>query len=241
MDYALRRSERQHLSPGRVLEIMKRAMRATFGNGGDRGVPGEILLHAVCRQFFGSDTVINKVWFKSANNDTYKGFDGVHCVHVADRLELWLGEAKFYRNVDSVIHSVVGELEDHLDKNYLRSEFALVAGKIDDSHPHADELRELMHPNSSLDRVFDQVVVPILLTYDSESTIGHTKVCPEYNSALEAEIRRIWLKFTNRLGVNQPVTVRLFLIPLADKRCCSIRTTWPRGTWCGSGGLVRNG
>jgi hypothetical protein len=217
LDYALRRAEREHLSPGRVLEITKRAMKATFGNGGDRGVPGEILLHAVCRQFFGSDTVINKVWFKSANNDTYKGFDGVHSVHVGDRLELWLGEAKFYRNIDRAIRSVVNELEDHLETEYLRAEFALVASKIDDAHPHADQLRQLMHPNSSLDEVFDQIVVPILLTYDSASTIGHDKVCSEYNAALEAEVRRVWLKLTNKLGTRLPVAVRLFLIPLADK------------------------
>lgn len=61
LDYSLRRHERGHLSPGRVIEITKRAMKTTFGNGGDRGVPGEVLLHAICRQFFGSDTVINKV------------------------------------------------------------------------------------------------------------------------------------------------------------------------------------
>lgn len=217
LDYALRRGEREHLSPGRVVEITKRAMKATFGNGHDRGVPGEILLHAVCRQFFGSDTVINKVWFKTANNDTYKGFDGVHAVHSGNTLELWLGEAKFYRNADRAIQAVVGELDDHLDRDYLRGEFALVASKIDDDHPHAAELRQLMHPNSSLDQVFDRIVVPILLTYDSASTLGHTKVCPEYDAALEAEVRRIWLKLTNRLPTTLPVAVRLFLVPLADK------------------------
>lgn len=217
LDYALRRGEREHLSPGRVVEITKRAMRATFGNGADRGVPGEILLHAVCRQFFGSDTVINKVWFKTANNDTYKGFDGVHAVHSGEALELWLGEAKFYRDADRAIQAVVSELEDHLERDYLRAEFALVASKIDEDHPHAAELRQLMHPNSSLDQTFDRIVVPILVTYDSTSTLGHSKVCPEYDAALEAEVRRIWLKLANRLPAKLPVAVRLFLVPLADK------------------------
>lgn len=217
LDYALRRGEREHLSPGRVVEITKRAMKATFGNGGDRGVPGEILLHAVCRQFFGSDTVINKVWFKTANNDTYKGFDGVHAVHSGATLELWLGEAKFYRDADRAIQAVVTELNDHLDRDYLRAEFALVASKIDDRHPHVDELRQLMHPNSSLDQVFDRMVVPILLTYDSVSTLAHTQLCPEYDATLEAEVRRIWLKLANRLPAKLPVAVRLFLVPLADK------------------------
>jgi Cap4 SAVED domain len=217
LDYALRRSEREHLSAGRALEITKRAMQTTFGNGGERGVPGEILLHAMCRQFFGSDTVINKVWFKTAQNDTYKGFDGVHAVHRGDDLELWLGEAKFYKDADRALQSVLDELQDHLDDDYLRCEFALVASKIDDDHPHALELRRLMHPNTSLDEVFDRIVIPVLITYDSSSTLGHTKVCPQYKADLEAEVRRIWLKLKNKLDTRLPVAVRLFLVPLGDK------------------------
>ena len=217
LDYSLRRSERDHLSAGRAVEITKRAVRATFGNGGDRGVPGEILLHAICRQFFGSNSVISKVWFKSAKNDTYKGFDGVHAVHRGAELELWLGEAKFYKNAGRALQSVLDELQEHLDSDYLRDEFALVASKIDDDHPHAPELRRLMHPNTSLDEVFDRVVIPVLITYDSSSTLRHTKVCSQYIADLEAEVRRIWLKLKNKLGTGLPVAVRLFLVPLGDK------------------------
>ena len=217
LDYSLRRSERDHLTPGRALEITKQAMKRAFGNGRDRGVPGEILLHAICRQEFGSDTVINKVWFKTANNDTYKGFDGVHCVHAPTALELWLGEAKFYKSVDKAIDAVIADLEEHLDAVYLKSEFALVASKIEDNHPHAEELRQLMHPHTSLDEVFDRIVIPILITYDSTSTLAHQKVCPRYANDLEAEVRRIWLRLKNKLGSILPVDIRLFLVPLADK------------------------
>ncbi len=217
LDYSLRRSERGHLTAGRVPELMRRAVQRTFGNGGDRGVPGEILLHAICRQEFGSDTVINKVWFKTANNDTYKGFDGVHSVHTPDGLELWLGEAKFYKRVDKAIDSVIAELDEHLESKYLKSEFAIVASKIDDDHPHAQELRRLMHRNTSLDEVFKRIVIPILITYDSPSTLLHRRVCSQYSAELEAEVRRIWLKLKNKLGSALPVEVRLFLVPLADK------------------------
>src|SRR4051794_39110709 len=174
LDYALRRSERTHLPAGRAMEIARRAMKATFGNGADRGVPGEILLHAICRQFFGSDTVINKVWFKTANNDTYKGFDGVHAVHSGDTLELWLGEAKFYRDIEPAIRSALQDLDEHLEHEYIRGEFALIADKIDDDHPHGHDLRRLMHPNTSLDSVFDRIVVPVLIAYDSPTTSRHS-------------------------------------------------------------------
>lgn len=231
LDYSLRHSEREHLSPGRALEITRRAMKATFGNGGDRGVPAEILLHAICRQFFGSDPVISKVWFKTANNDTYKGFDGVHAVHGGSGLELWLGEAKFYKSADRAIESVFAELQEHLDSDYLRDEFALVASKIDDAHPHSRELRLLMHENTSLDEVFDRIVIPILITYDSSSTLNHTKVCPEYVEDLEVEVRRIWLKLRNKLGTTLPVAVRLFLVPLGDKAALQNALTTELRKW----------
>lgn len=218
LDFALRPEERDRLPAGRVIALTRRAVRATFGNGNDRGVPGEILLHAVCRQFFGSDTVISKVVFKTADNDTYKGFDAVHCVHGPDdALELWLGEAKFYRGIRKAIAAALGDLEEHLQHDYLRNEFAIVADKIDESHPHAAELYRLMHPNTSLDEVFDRIVVPVLLTYDSAASAGHDRVCPEYLSAVEAEARRAWLRFRDGLDSDLPVTVRLFLVPLADK------------------------
>ena len=183
LDFALLRSERATFTPGRAMEVTKRAVQATFGNGNDRGVPGEILLHAVCRQFYGSDTIINKVWFKSADNDTYKGFDAVHCIHGAGELELWLGEAKFYRNLAQAIRSVLSDLEEHLTADYLRSEFAVVAGKIPEDHPHAAELQMLMHPNTSLDTVFQRIVIPVLIAYDSSATQSHSSLCDEYRGA----------------------------------------------------------
>jgi HamA len=218
LDFALRREERAILSAGRAIEAARRAVRATFGNGRDRGVPGEILLHAVCRQHFGSDTVISKVWFKTAVNDTYKGFDVVHCVHMAEELELWLGEAKFYQDLGKALRSVLSDLKEHLKQDYLRSEFALIADKIGDSHPHAEELRRLMHPNTSLDVVFDRIVVPALVAYDSDVTCAHDRISTQYREDLEVEVRRAWVKFKNGLDSSLPVTIRLFLIPMATKQ-----------------------
>ena len=217
LDFALRREERESLSSGRAMDVSRRAVKATFGDGRDRGVPGEILLHAVCRQFFGSDTVINKVWFKTAANDTYKGFDAVHCVHMEEELQLWLGEAKFYRDLGSALRSALSDLKEHLERDYLRSEFALIADKIDDSHPHCDELRRLMHPNTSLDEVFDRIVVPVLVAYDSDATCAHDRISARYRADLEAEVRRAWVKFNHGLASHLPVSVRLFLLPMATK------------------------
>jgi hypothetical protein len=74
-----------------------------------------------------------------------------------------------------------------------------------------------MHPNTSLDAVFDRIVVPVLVTYDSDATLAHERDCPEYRADLEAEVRRAWMRFGRGLDTDLPVTVRLFLVPLATK------------------------
>ncbi|WP_052679153.1 DUF1837 domain-containing protein [Microbacterium oxydans] len=218
LDFALRPEEREYLAPGRARATMKRAIRATFGNGNDRGLPGEILLHAICRQLYGSSTVLNKIYFKTADNDTYKGFDSVHCVHTVDgNLELWLGEAKFYRSAKRAIDRVIADFDTHLEADYLHTEFAIVSQKISASHPHAEDLRKLMHPNTSLDEVFDRLVIPVFITYDSKVTNAHSKDCPEFFDEIRDELDALHDKVTSAFGDDLPVSVRVFFLPLADK------------------------
>ena len=127
-DFALRRSERRNLNSGIAQEQIRRAMRMVFGDGSiaGRGEPGELLLHIVCRQVFGSETIVNKVFFKTAGSDVVKGYDGVHLVHAPDGLELWLGEAKFYVDRDDALRAAISSVRDHLQTDYLRGEFALI-------------------------------------------------------------------------------------------------------------------
>jgi hypothetical protein len=56
------------------------------------------------------------------------------------------------------------------------------------------------------------------VAYDSSATIAHNFDCPEYRSTLEAEVRRAWMRFSSGFNVKLPITVRLFLVPMATKR-----------------------
>ena len=55
-----------------------------------------------------------------------------------------------------------------------------ITNKIDDKWPYADRLKTLLHPNISLDDVFSNTCIPVLLTYDS-------KTLAKYNN----KVRRI--------------------------------------------------
>ena len=177
-EFALRSSEYCAMSGPKAVPFIRRAANRIYESGkfSKRGEFGELFLHIAIRQVFRSMPAISKIYYKSATNDTVKGFDAVHVVGPPDDLELWLGEAKFFRNIDAAIRDVVQELADHTEFDYLRGEFVLIADKIDDALPHATELKKLLSPNTSLDLVFKRACIPVMLTYDSQCLTGHTRM-----------------------------------------------------------------
>ena len=216
-DFALTDSERAGITAGRIMEKTADAVRRTFGRKFDPSTAGEILLHAICRAQFGASTVINKVWFKSSFNMPYHGFDGVHVVHSDAGLELWLGEAKFYKNAARAVDRVIADMKSHLDRDYLHDEFALVGPKMSADHPHAAEIRKLMAPNTSLDEVFQVLTLPVLIMYDSPTACSHTKVSDEYVRGLADEISAHAARLLDGVDAAIRPQIRAFFIPMANK------------------------
>lgn len=121
-EFALTPSEWQSMQHANSVKLIRRAAQQVYTSKKfeNRGEFGELLLHAIVRQVHGSLPAISKIYYKTANNDTVKGFDAVHVVGPPDDMELWLGEAKFYNEIGRAIRDVVAELEDHLCTNYQR-------------------------------------------------------------------------------------------------------------------------
>ncbi len=216
-EFALTHRELEGLKSANVVRLMRRAAKNVYATEKfrRRGEFGELFLHAVIRQVFGSLPAISKIYYKSARNDTVKGFDAVHVVSNEDGLELWLGEVKFYQDISRAITDVVDELHSHTQRNYLKDEFLLISGKIDDEWPHSDALKSLLSPNTSLDDVFTKAVIPVLLTYDSECVDIHNVCSADYCAQFEDEIRNHYRKFSAK--DLPPVNIYLFLLPLKSK------------------------
>lgn len=217
-EFALNYSDYEAISGHNAMEKTVEAAKALYTSTKyqKRGECGELLLHVIVRQVFCSCPAISKYFFKDSRNDTVKGFDAVHAVAAADALELWLGEVKFYQDIHQAIAAVVDELQQHIDRDYLRSEFSAIKNKIDPAWPFAERLKKLIHPQKSLDEIFDAVVVPVLLTYDSETVKSHTKVTGAFQKALEEEIMKHRDAFAAK-KLPENVRIELFLFPLASK------------------------
>ncbi len=218
-EFCLTYEEITNLDSGNMISLMREAFRKLYTSGKfeNRGEFGELMLHAAIRQVFGSLPAISKIYYKSAANNTVKGFDAVHVVPNGQSLELWLGEVKFYKDINDAIRDVVAELGDHTNKDYLRDEFLLIKGKIDSSWPHAQELERLLDPNVSLDDVFRQVVIPVLLTYESDTVDSFSNCSDEYKAAFEEEVVKNYEKFVGKT-LPPNVIIQLFLVPLKNKK-----------------------
>ncbi len=217
-EFALKYSEWDGMNSGNAFELLGRAAASVYKSEEykKRGEFGEILLHAMIRQHFKSAPAISKYFYKDSRNDTVKGFDAVHVVGKPGDWELWLGEVKFYANISDAITAVVTELQDHTDKDYLRSEFIAITNKLDDSWGEAAKLRKLLSPNTSLDTIFSKVCFPVLLTYDSRVVASHTSLSEEYEIAFKEEVLRHRATFATKELPNN-LEIRLFLLPLKDK------------------------
>ena len=217
-EFCLTAKECSDINAGNMVPLMREAAKKLYTSQKftNRGEFGELILHAALRQIFGSIPAISKIYFKSASNDTVKGFDAVHIVPNDDDIELWLGEVKFYKDLNAAIRDVVVELHEHLEKNYLRDEFMLIGGKVEDELPFASQLRRLLDPNVSLDQVFNRLVIPVLLTYESSTVESFDKVSDEYTEKFKEEIHSGYEKFVKK-ALPGNVQINLFLVPLESK------------------------
>lgn len=200
-------------------KALKKAAKAVYTTDkyGSRGEFGELLLHAAAKDFFGAQPAVSKLHYKDSPNDTVKGFDCVHLIENQDKPELWIGEVKYYPDLTRAIRDSTDELVDHLAPDYLRREFIAITNKLDESWPHAGAVRTMLDEARSLDDILPNLVVPVLLTYNSPAVASHGVVDDDYVTALRAEAEDGWQRFCSKVKTPFPITLHLILVPLLDK------------------------
>ena len=217
-EFALTYSEFKNLTGENVVAKMRQVVMSIYQSEKfkNRGEFGELLLHAIIRETYKTIPAISKIYYKDGPNETVKGFDAVHVVVTDDTLELWLGEVKFYNNISKAISDVIKELKQHSNIRYVRNEFLAITNKIDAEWPYADRLKTLLHPHTSLDDVFSNTCIPVLLTYDSSVLTRYDNKCNEYVQEISEELQKNHKIFCDKLG-DFPLTIHLFLFPLNTK------------------------
>lgn len=219
IEFAMKWSKLQEINSATGYRMISEAAKRVYESEKyrSRGEFGELMLHAALRSHFDSESAVSKLYYKSADNDTVKGFDCVHVVRAdGDVLELWLGEAKFYSDIGDAMQKAFSSLKELTDTTRLRREFALIRGQVDESWPYAEEFKALTE-GKSLDDVFDVLRIPVMLTYDSAAVLANDSVSEEYEHALREEVTEIFVRFGKNEKLPSDIYIHLILVPLRDK------------------------
>lgn len=219
IDYALKADELKTLNHTNWYVRSKQAAARVYTSPKyeRRGEVGEIAAHAICRTYFQTIPVAPRVNYLSASNDPVKAFDLVHVRYKSDEeFELWLGEAKFFKNRDGAIADAISSIDAHITKGFLTNEKLLLGPQISSDIPQADEIRQLLSSSSSLDNLIQNAVFPVLIAANSSSTPKYTKPCEAYYDEVKDELDVLWSKLSN-CGLTEKIKIRLIYVPLADK------------------------
>lgn len=198
-DVALNHEERKLLlyEPNKTLA---RACRRLFDvdDPSKRGEIGEILLHASCRQEFGTAPIVARLFYKMRTNDSVTSVDVVHVLfnQESKKFELWLGEAKLYDDAQSARYAALASVKALWDPAFLSEMKALIGPKIHAESHYEEELAWLFEEETSLDQIVDRLVVPICIAADFPATKSASTRDERYLQSVreELEAARLYLK-----------------------------------------------
>lgn len=219
IDYALKSDELVSLNHTNSYVRLRQAAARVYTSPKyeRRGEVGEIAAHAVCRAYFHTIPIAPRVNYLSASNDPVKAFDLVHvrCTD-ADEVELWLGEAKFFKNRADAIKDAINSITSHITSGFLTNEKLLLGPQISNDIPHSEEIKELLSSEVSLDQLIGKAVFPILIAANSDATKKHTKHSDAYAEDVRAEMDKLWQQI-QASGLTSKIRLFLIYVPLGDK------------------------
>lgn len=216
-DYALTEDELEIHQGNAYSKLQEAAVRVYSSNKyQSRGEVGEISLHAICRDFFGTTPISPRVFYKSTSNDVIKAFDMVHARLTPARVELWLGESKLYANANDAVSSAIKSINEHLDAGFLRAQKLLLGPQIPKSTPGYEAVRRIFLPATSMDEFLSSSIFVVGIFSNAKSMDGISERCAEYEERIAKEIADVRRKIENS-GLPEKIKLLVVYMPLATK------------------------
>lgn len=197
---ALTKEERDSLieSPDSILEKAASRLRIIqYKNGDDEKTGGEIaeiLLYGIMHSYYKALPIVPKIFYKQNKNDFAKGSDSVHIVvEDDDNFSLWLGEAKFYKNIEnSDLDKIVSSVHDTLSTDKIKKENSIITGlsefdKYDINETVKNKIKALLNEDTSIDKIKPILHVPIILLHECGITASSNEMSEDYKEQIIAK------------------------------------------------------
>lgn len=218
-DYALPEEELRVDHGNVLIKLNQAAVRVyTSSKYASRGEAGEIALHAICRDFFGTIPISPRVFYKSASNDVVKAFDMVHVRFPKDNsIQIWLGESKLYKSGASAIADAIKSIKQHVEGGFLSNQKLLLGPQIPKTTHRYDEIMQIFSKQESLDTLIKNAVFAVGILCDSKAVVAATEHDQPYIDAAIIELEELEAKL---IASGLPTKLKLVLayVPLLSKK-----------------------
>lgn len=236
VETALSAEERENLigNDHSRLTAAAKSLRLTDSDKDDIGRGSElaeIILYGVMKNHYGALPVVPKIFYKQNSQDNAKGSDSVHIVVNGSDFSLWLGEAKFYNEIeDARLDAIVDSVEKALQTDKLKKENSIVTNIRDLDALVLDKvlrnkIKDSLKPQSSIDGLKPKLHIPILLLHECALTKGTTELTEQYRNEIrkhhkqraQSYFKKQAAKLATKISKYSEINFHLILLPVPSK------------------------
>lgn len=192
----------------------------------------EVVLYGIMKHHYHALPVVPKIFYKQNSQDNAKGADSVHIVINGDDFTLWLGEAKFYNNIeDSRLDEIVRSVGSLLNTDKLKKENSIITS-VQDLDKYIDDntikcrIKKCLNSETSIDVLKPHLHIPILLLHECNITKKTKIVSNEYRQSIIdyhkkrsiAYFKKQVLALSTTVAQYSDMTFHVILFPVHDKK-----------------------
>ena len=131
--------------------------------------------------------------------------------------------SKIYKDGKAGIRALIQDIQEHIQCEYMESEFAIVSRKVKlfDDIPDRQYWIDLMDKSTSLKEQLNDIIIPLLCTYESENFSKYDdEGLQEFITAYESEVRELKKYFddNNHHPLKSKLKIILILFPVQSKK-----------------------
>lgn len=238
---ALTKKERDSLLDESEIRTYRAIENLRLTDKNDRGRASElaeILLYGIMKKYYGAKEhyrvlpVVPKIFYKQNPNANALGADSVHIVIENEQnFSLWLGESKFYTNIQRSMVDAINSIENLLQLQQLRKENRIIMNLseldeyLQDNLNLLEEIKDLLD-SYTINDIMPKLHIPILLLHECDITKEATEMTDKYKDDIieyhkkqaEKYFKRQIRKLSTTVHRYNSIKFHLILFPVPEKK-----------------------
>lgn len=213
------------------VESLKKLRKSSAENNSEGSELAEICLYGIMSRHYKALPIVPKIFYKQNSNDYAKGADSVHLVLNKNDYEIWLGESKFYKDIDKAFQAALDSVDSMLCTDKLKKENSIITNlaelkELKHEHLTEDMISNILHTldfKNSIDDFKKKLHIPIFILHECELTKSSVDLSVYRESLInihEEKIakykKKMLAKLVNIYNITD-ISFHLILFPIPEK------------------------